>query len=1035
MRAAIPRGRRRRTGRRPPWGPALVAAGLLAAAMTLPPGGAEAAAACRGRPATITGTPGDDHLVGTPGPDVIAGLGGNDVIEGRGGRDVICGGDGDDVLRGGAGADILDGGAGDDRIEGGAGPDLLVGGGGADRLSGGRDGDLLFGGPGADRLVGGGGADGLFGGPGRDRADGGPGLDACRAERQVGCGAAVAPACPAGVGCGLLPGPGVLDVPLVVTETSGAARQSAPVTSGLPIPQVVGLTSTTGLRILDAAGRAVPAQFAVLARWGGAPGDPSAPIRWLLADFQADVAAGGRAAVRLVGSGGAAPAAPPLAVEELPGSVVVDTGAARFEVSRGDGRLDGPGLAAPVGVRLTRRDGTTAGMRGPVEVSVAATGPMRAVVEVSGSLRTAGGQAVLGYRAEYWFYAGRPEVRLFLTVENRTPCPLGADGQISCHDLGSAGSRSFSDLSLVLPAAPGAGARYVLGGQARDLEGDLDGPLLLHQGSSGTGHWDHYATLTDWEGTALDARPRLQAYAARRGYRATLGGEALGSGDHAAGHLAVGGAAGWWAVQVAGFWEQFPKSLRAAAGGTIEVGLFPEEYGPEGFAYTLRAGEQKTHEVWLRWSGAGVPEGGGALTASAPASWYVASGAAGHTALPGAWAEHEAYLAAQLDRAPGFLPWMDWFEDLPAAVEETDFYGITDYGDWPIDYEGFLVSPLNLKYDAGWGLWLQWMRTGDPRWRELAEAGNRHFADADVLHTLHDPRHWSDGIAFGHSYHDETGFENAHRNYGGTHPDTAFGPEGLLLTYYLTGYDPARRAALEVADCIEYRLGNDVHLCPYLDGCSGEWWALEEGLYSNGERPAGNALSIVVEAYRATGEERFRRAAEALVTWAAAGAQPYIGGPDGTDRWVKPWALGLYLRALADWLEVLDEFGLPDDAGARASYLAYADWLLDEALTPLPPIASGDRAAFPYEWWLDGRAENDVPDVTSWLLLGADALAYAHHLSGDDRYLEAAEALFRAGSHDPWFEGDLNTYSSTKETANAVTWGNTFLWEWAAAGG
>ena len=57
------------------------------------------------------------------------------------------------------------------------------------------------------------------------------------------------------------------------------------------------------------------------------------------------------------------------------------------------------------------------------------------------------------------------------------------------------------------------------------------------------------------------------------------------------------------------------------------------------------------------------------------------------------------------------------------------------------------------------------------------------------------------------------------------------------------------------------------------------------------------------------------------------------------------------------------------------------------------------------------------------------------HLGGDAADLEAAEALFRAGSIDPWYEGDLNTCSSIKETANAVTWGHTFLWEWAAAGG
>ena len=38
---------------------------------------------CRGLPATIVGTPGDDFIDRHPGDDVIVGLGGNDVIDRR----------------------------------------------------------------------------------------------------------------------------------------------------------------------------------------------------------------------------------------------------------------------------------------------------------------------------------------------------------------------------------------------------------------------------------------------------------------------------------------------------------------------------------------------------------------------------------------------------------------------------------------------------------------------------------------------------------------------------------------------------------------------------------------------------------------------------------------------------------------------------------------------------------------------------------------------------------------------------------------
>ena len=69
---------------------------------------------CNDMPATITGTPGDDHLIGTPGDDLIIALGGRDRIEGRGGNDTICGGGGRDREIGGAGEDYMDG--GDDQL-------------------------------------------------------------------------------------------------------------------------------------------------------------------------------------------------------------------------------------------------------------------------------------------------------------------------------------------------------------------------------------------------------------------------------------------------------------------------------------------------------------------------------------------------------------------------------------------------------------------------------------------------------------------------------------------------------------------------------------------------------------------------------------------------------------------------------------------------------------------------------------------------------------------------------------------------------
>jgi hypothetical protein len=100
---------------------------------------------CKGTPATIVGTPGNDVRSGTPGVDVMVGQGGSDTLSGLAGNDVICGGPGKDKLRGGPGNDFLSGQKGNDK---------LVGQKGKDKLSGKKGKDVCIGGAGTDKAKG-----------------------------------------------------------------------------------------------------------------------------------------------------------------------------------------------------------------------------------------------------------------------------------------------------------------------------------------------------------------------------------------------------------------------------------------------------------------------------------------------------------------------------------------------------------------------------------------------------------------------------------------------------------------------------------------------------------------------------------------------------------------------------------------------------------------------------------------------------------------------------------------------------------------
>jgi hypothetical protein len=835
-----------------------------------------------------------------------------------------------------------------------------------------------------------------------------------------------------------------LSVPLRVYNSLDVSRNDEPLTSGVPLPRALGIMDADRLLLVDASGEAVPAQFTSLARWGSSPDDLAAPLRWVLVDFQASVGPAETAYFYLQEGGPGPEPQFSLVIDDTPEVFLVDTGAAQYSIDKATGNLGGDLHLTDLAGRALGEDGTDYDTNWVKSVVVKLAGPLRASIEVKGTYRSVGGVNLVDYTARYWFYGGQSILRLFYTVENNNLCPPDEGGQIYCHDIGSEGSVTLKDLSLVLSTDLRDGLRYEVPGEVATLADALDGDLLVYQDSSGTDYWDYYPNKVDWESMPIDTRPRMQSYVSFRGYRTTLNGETLDSGGHAAGWLSISSEGDSWGVGVRDFWQNFPKSLRASPDGSLEIGLFPDEYGPDDYGLILRPGEHKTHEIWVAPS-ANLSPYLTPMFAQAPPEWYVGSGGFGFTALRNwdDWPEHEGYIDNQLVTSPTQEGWDHLFANLFAAIEGTDFYGIFDYGDWPIDYEGVLVSPLGPKYDNDRGMWLQWARGGDPRWFTLAERADRHYADIDILHNMHEPRHWGDGIMFGHSYHDEEGFSNPHRNYGGTSPDTAFGMGGLLLTYYLTGYEKTFEAALEFAEAIAYRTGNDYYLCDYLPAgeCSGEGWNFfEEGLYGANCRPTANSLSAMVSAYRATGEQRYLTIADAIVDWARAENQPYMDGPTGEGQMMRPWMLNMYLVALADYLEMRNEFGLADIYGARESYLAYTDWLRDNAWIELEPMEFGARAAYPYEWWFDERqgdlddewAEgNNIPSVNNWLLLGADTMAYAFRVSGDRKYLDWAAQLFQTGAHDPFYEGDPSLYTETKQTINSITFGHIFLYEWA----
>ncbi len=211
-----------------------------------------------------------------------------------------------------------------------------------------------------------------------------------------------------------------LDVPITVEETAGVSRVDEPVTFGVPVPKGV-LKDVARLRMYDPEGRPVPAAFRAVSRWWEDAATQTQSIRWIHADFFANVPARARAIYRLRLSDQPQPSPPsPIRVEAESDSVRIDTGRIQFTVRKSGSFLDGPGLRnADFVLRSDER--IYKASQSPVsELVVEEQNPLRVVIKRTGSHGWADRQdRALDYTLRIIAYAGKPDIRLIYSFINR----------------------------------------------------------------------------------------------------------------------------------------------------------------------------------------------------------------------------------------------------------------------------------------------------------------------------------------------------------------------------------------------------------------------------------------------------------------------------------------------------------------------------------------------------------------------------------------------------------------------------------------
>ncbi|HSF44083.1 MAG TPA: hypothetical protein VLT87_30120 [Thermoanaerobaculia bacterium] len=352
-------------------------------------------------------------------------------------------------------------------------------------------------------------------------------------------------------------------VPLTVRETAGVGRAGEVVRSGVPLPRSLGVLDVRTLSVVDPAGRPVPADFAVLARWNAGKDDAAAPVQWLLVSFPATVPAGKSAVYSLVADGSAGPNPPPPVAVKLTrdGSrVTVDTGAAVFRLGGGEGALFDEisvgGRRLVTGSEMTLRTAGAAGRHAKVrKLRVEHAGPLSAVVVVDGAYDLPPlGKGGFGSRRRYVFTAGSPTavVRHAVAWEGN----LGCDGCSTTDKKTPNGALVEGTRDTLALDLGGASTVTAVGG--------FEAPAL--QG-----------TVSAEAGTASVRQLLRSRRTAPLRFEVAVAGQKKEGEKADGGMLAVSGPAGSVAVALNHMHRYEPQALRLLADGRLAVDLVDDK--------------------------------------------------------------------------------------------------------------------------------------------------------------------------------------------------------------------------------------------------------------------------------------------------------------------------------------------------------------------------------------------------------------------------------------------------------------------------
>lgn len=753
-----------------------------------------------------------------------------------------------------------------------------------------------------------------------------------------------------------------LEVPIIIREWAGIARESEPVTLGVPMPKGA-LAADQQLCLSDPVAGDLTIQTAPLAYWS------DGSIKWLLLDFQARVAAGEIKKVLLWGkSVKSSRNAPRMSIIERDKEIVIDNGAAHFYLPTDTFRpfsqvtVDGRNYLA--GLRsttvLTDQDG-----RKSVPVITAreweTQGSLRSTLKFTGNFQDRNRAPYLSFIARLSFFAGLVACKIDFTLWN----PRSAKHPGGLWDLGDAGSCYFDDLALhIFPQLEGVpGIIWQDSADGTDLM-SANSNLQIYQDSSGGENWQ----------SRNHVNRHNEVKTSFRGYKVVAAEKEIKRGLRADPTISIGDGQKRISAGLQYFWQNFPKALEADT-KKITIRFFPHQFND---VFELQGGESKTHTCLLDFQKPDQPARlcgwlHSPLEVRSTPEWYADS-----LAIPYLVPENRDFDKELHHLIQPAIEGANTFFDRRETIDE---YGWRNFGDWYADHEAIgyqgpppLIAHYNNQYDGIHGALLQYLRSGDKRWYLLGDQLARHVRDIDIYHTSEDKPEFNKGL-FWHTEHYLTVQTATHRcfsrlhagernlsSYGGGPATCHNYAEGLLYHYYLTGESASRETVFDLAEYVQNAIISRTTLtCFLVDVLRKAKKLIKNAMrgqdlidftkvygFDGPGRTSGNSLSTLLTAYELNGQEKYLRIAEEVILLCIH-PEDDIGSMDMFDI-ENRWMYTVFLQAMGKYLDLNAENSSRKYMWdyARSSLLHYARWM---AANEYLYLEIPEKLEYPNETW------------------------------------------------------------------------------------